>query len=190
MQGVILKNVRFGVDKSEIPYDLTYSYGLDFGFTIDPSVLTRNWENETDIYVEVLSYYPIDNEEDMIRMLQGLEIEQYVPITCDSKDKHTSEGGGTIQMVMAMQDAGYDAYKVRKTKGVWYWLMKMRLKRINFIKSKYDKEAKAECENYKQKVIDGRPLNQPIDRWNHIIDSARYRFMAFNDDIEIETEWN
>lgn len=189
-EGAIFKNVRFGVDKSEIPYDLAYSYGLDFGFTIDPTVLTRNWENETDIYIEVLSYHPIDNEDDLVKLFEGLDIEYDVPITCDSIDKHTSEGGGTIQMVMALQDAGYDAYKVSKTKGVWYWLMKMNKKRINFIKNDLDKHAKIETENYKQKVVDGRPLNQPIDKWNHIWDSSRYRFMAFNDDLEVETEWN
>lgn len=188
MRGVIFTNVR-EIDKDEVPYDLGYSYGLDFGFTIDPTVLTRNWESDTDIYIEYLSYHPIDNPDDLANFLEQSGVEKHLPITCDSSDRYTSGNNGTVEMVLALQDYGFEAYKVSKTKGVMYWLNLMRKKRINLIKNKYIEQARTEFENYKIKEIDGKAINQPIDKFNHGIDSARYRFMAFNDTVEVETEW-
>ncbi len=39
---------------------------------------------------------------------------------------------------------------------------------------------KKEQENYTMREINGIAINQPIDKWNHGWDSARYRHMAFN----------
>lgn len=155
----------------------------------DPTALTRNWESDTDIYIEYLSYHPIDNAEDLVNFLEQSGVEKNIPITCDSSDRYTSGNNGTVEMVLALQDYGFEAYKVSKTKGVMYWLNLMRKKRINLIKNKYIEQARTEFENYKIKEIDGKAINQPIDKFNHGIDSARYRFMAFNDTVEVETEW-
>lgn len=189
MQGVIFTNVKY-IDKSEIPVDVIggYIYGLDFGFTTDPSVLTRVWVSGNDLYVEVLSYEPYDNPDELAQMLEMNEVEKYIPITCDSADKY-SNAESAVEMVVSLQDMGYEAFKVSKTKGVIFWLNLMRSYRIHFIQNKYIDKIKVEVENYKFKEIQGIMINQAIDKFNHIWDSVRYAFMAYHNDSSVEAEW-
>jgi len=187
MKGVILNNVTM-IEKSDVP-DVGYSYGIDFGFTIDPTVVTRNWHYGNDTYSEVLTYHPIDNSQDLIDLLESLGVEKYLPITCDSSDRYTSGNNGAVEMVVALQDAGYEASKVSKTKGVMYWLNLLKNRNIKIVKSDLGRKAKLEAENYRYKEINGVSINQPIDKYNHWVDSLRYDFMSYMDECIVESEW-
>ena len=92
-------------------------------------------------------------------------------------------------MVVSLQDMGYEAFKVSKTKGVIFWLNLMRSYRIHFIQNKYIDKINVEVENYKFKEIQGIMINQAIDKFNHIWDSVRYAFMAYHNDSSVEAEW-
>ncbi|MEN5132382.1 phage terminase large subunit [Elizabethkingia anophelis] len=186
MKGVIFQNVRF-IDKFP---DMGYIYVNDFGFTSDPNAFDRYAETETEIFIEPLIYEPVETPDLLDTKFQQLGIEYDVPIICDSSDKRVTEDKGTIQMVQDLQEYGWSAQKVVKNRSVMYWILSMKKKRINIVRNHLYKYAKKEQENYKFMEINGILINQPIDKYNHMWDSARYGHMAWNSMGEIETEWN
>ena len=188
MQGVIFRNVKY-IEKQDVP-KIAYIYGMDFGFTSDPTSFHRYWQEGNKVYSELLCYRPIDNPNDIVDMMEQLDIEKTVPIICDSSDRYTSGNNGTVEMVLSLQEAGYEAMKISKTKGVMYWLNLLRQYEINVVVNELTPHVRKEIENYIFKEIQGILINQPVDRWNHWADTLRYTYMAYNDNLEIETEWN
>lgn len=189
MEGVIFPNVTW-ID--EFPSYIEPIYASDFGFTVDPHVTVKYGEDKNNIWIEPLSYYPIETPEGVNDLWEEHNIpRQGVPLPCDSSDRYVSEHRGAIEMVLNLQELGWgDCYKISKTKSVMYWLLSMKKKKIHIIKNKYYKHAKAEQENYKMKEIQGILINQPEDKFNHMFDGARYGHIAFNSETALETEWN
>lgn len=173
-QGLIFKHVNW-ID--EWPKDMPHSYGMDFGYVADPTVIVKYFENQTDIYIDYLCYEPIDNPHAINDFAEKSGINKRLPVTADSADKYTAENKGTVQMVKDLKDLGWNIKKVNKNKSVIYWLGSMRRKRINVVRNV---NAKREFENYKYREINGIVINEPIDKYNHGIDAARYRHMELN----------
>jgi hypothetical protein len=186
MNGVIFTNVNY-IDK--FPEDLAHIYVNDFGFTSDPNSFGKYSETETDIFVELLIYEPIETPEILSGVFEKLEIDKELPIICDSSDKYTGENKGTVEMVKGLINLGYKAKKVSKKKSVIHWLLSMKNKRINIVKNHLYKYAKKEAENYKFKEVAGILINQPIDKFNHFWDMARYGHMEWNNTEDLITEW-
>lgn len=193
MQGVIFTNIRY---IEQFP-DMGCIYPNDFGFTSDPNAFGRYAETETEIFVELLIYEPIENPETLSDTFLKLGI---LPnsnefdndgdvIIGDSSDKYTGENKGTVEMVSGLQDLGWNASKISKRKSVMYWLLSMKKKRINIVNNHLAKYAKIEAENYRFKEVAGILINQPIDKFNHFWDMTRYGHMAWNDVIDMYEEW-
>ncbi len=176
MKGVIFAHVEY-VD--EFP-DIGYSYGLDFGFTTDPTALTKCAEDENNIWIELLCYEPIETPEAISNFMDSIGVDRDLPITCDSSDKYTGENKGTVEMVKGLRKQGWKTSKVSKTKSIMFWLQSMKSKKIHIVKNHMYQQMKKEQENYTMREINGIPINQPIDKFNHAWDSARYRHMAFH----------
>lgn len=176
MKGLIFKSVKY-ID--EFP-DLAFSYGLDFGFTVDPCTLVKSAEDANNIYIELLSYHPMETPGDINDFMEAIGIDKELPITADSADKFTHETNGTVEMVSGLRKLGWKISKVNKTKSVMFHLLSMKKKRIHIIKNSLLNFAKTEQENYKMREIGGVEINQPLDKFNHMWDAARYRHMAFN----------
>lgn len=184
MKGVIYPNVVW-ID--EFPNDLDYIYGLDFGFTVDPSALGKysRWGNN--IYWEPLWYSPTPNAEEMNDALEACGVSQYAPIIADSSDKYTSEKHGTVQMVKDLFEIGWEIRKVSKTKGVMFWIGDTKKYKIHIVRSKNPEIQKAmqrEQENYKMKEVQGIPINQPIDKFDHFFNGFRYAHMGWEMSID------
>ncbi|WP_448607169.1 terminase [Paenimyroides ceti] len=177
MLGVIFQNVKY-IDS--FPEDIAYSYGVDFGFTSDPTAVTKCAEDDHNIWIELLLYEPVETPQELNDILLAIECSKDLPYTADSSDKYTGENKGTVEMVKGMKKLGWLFNKVSKNKGIMFWLLSMKKKKIHIVKNHLYKEAKKEQENYKLKEIHGIAINQPIDKFNHMWDSARYRHMAFN----------
>ena len=186
MKGLIFPNVTW-IDK--FPEDKAPIYPNDFGFTTDPNVLAKYAEDEYSIWIEPLSYEPIETPEALAGLLESLGIDKAKDIiACDSADKYTGENKGTVEMVKGLKKLGYvHAYKISKTKSVMYWLNSMKKKKIHLVKNHLYKQAQKEQQNYKMKEINGIPINQPIDKWNHIWDSARYGHIAHNSKAQMHS---
>ncbi len=183
MKGLIFTNVTYD---DEFP-DLAFDYAIDFGFTTDPCTITKCAEDEFNIYIEVLSYSPMETPEEIDQYMESIGMDKKLSITADSSDRYTSEKNGAIKMVSALKEMGWNIHKVSKNKSVMYWLTSMKKKKIHFITNHLVKFAKKEAENYRMKEINGISINQPIDKWNHIFDSSRYRHMALNGKRIFET---
>jgi phage terminase large subunit len=131
-EGVIFQYINY-ID--EFP-PVAYHYGLDFGFTVDPTSLVRYAETRTDIYLELLCYEPIETPELIDAKFTMLGIDQDDPITADSADRYNSENHGAIKMVRSLKELGWSISKVSKNKSVMFWLNSMKQKRINIVKDK------------------------------------------------------
>lgn len=180
-EGVIFENV----DYIESFPDLAFTFGMDFGFTTDPTTLVKHAETKHDIYAELLIYEPIDNPYSISEKMASLGVRKVDIITADSSDKYTAENKGTVKMVSDLRDEGWNISKVRKTKNVMYWIGSMKgstkePKRIHIVKNKLVAHAKREAENYVFKEVNGIKINQPDDKFNHFWDGLRYSHMAHN----------
>lgn len=187
MKGVIFNNVTY-ID--QFPSDLEYIYVNDFGFTSDPDAFGKYAETETDIFVELLLYEPVETAPLLDKYFEKIGIEKHRLMVCDSSDRRVSELNGVIQMVSDLRGLGYNTTKVKKNKTVTYHLLSMKGKKINIVKNHLVHKAKKEAENYKWMEINGIQINQPIDKYNHFWDMTRYGHMAWNSQQEIEAEWN
>jgi PBSX family phage terminase large subunit len=176
-EGLIFQYVNY-IDSW--PIDIAPIYGLDFGFTADPTALVKVGQNNTDIYLELLLYQSTETPEEIDQYCEAKRISKILPCIADSSDRYVSEKKGVIQMVQGLNDLGWFVEKVSKTKSVMYWLMEMKKKRINIVLNELSHHARKEQENYRMKTINGIQINQPEDKFNHFFDGSRYGFMALN----------
>ena len=177
-EGLIFNNVRY-VDSWDD--DIAFIYGIDFGFTTDPTALVKVGCNETDIFCELLLYEPTENQYMIDDYCKAKGIDTSIYTIADSSDKYTGENKGTIEMVHGLRSLGWTIDKVSKTKSVMYWLGEMKQKRINIVNNQLVHHARKEQENYTFKMINGIAINQPVDKFNHFWDAVRYGFMSLND---------
>lgn len=184
MTGVIFNNVVWIGENERPAWNPIQT--IDFGFTNDPSGVTNYWEDEHNIWFEPLIYHPIDNSDDLDAACKAVGMKKTFPLIGDSSDKYTGEGKGTVRMVLDMRSKGWMATKVSKTKSVVYWIGSMKRKKIHIIKNRLYIHAKKEQENYRWKEINGISINQPIDSFNHLWDSARYGHMTYNNNATLQ----
>ena len=173
-EGVIFKNVVY---EDAFP-DLAFHYGMDFGFTSDPTAIVKYAESSNDVYLELLCYQPIETPEEIDKFADAIGLNKRLPITADSSDKHISEKHGTIEMCSGLRGLGWRITKVSKSKSIMFWINSLKKKKIHIIKNHLYHFAKKEAENYRLKLINGIAINQPVDDFNHFWDGSRYAHMA------------
>ena len=185
MKGVIFRNIKY-IDTFP---DIAFTYGLDFGFTVDPLTLVKYAQEGNNVYLELLCYHPVDNALDVDALLTSLGVSKGTPITADSSDRYVSEKKGAVQMVRELYEYGWEISKVSKTKGVMHWLNNLKQFKIHVIINDLSHNVKKEQENYRFKEVNGIEINQPIDAFNHFFDAARYAHMS-NDINTFGSSWN
>jgi phage terminase large subunit len=139
------------------------SYGLDFGFTNDPSALVGCYQDGNNLYFQEMIYSTNLTNQDLDREFRKLEIGRYDEIFGDSAEPKSIEElhrmGWNIKPTAKGSDsvnAGIDMLKRYKIHILGANLMK-------------------EMENYKwMEDKNGNLLNKPEDKWNHLIDAMRY----------------
>jgi len=139
------------------------SYGLDFGFTNDPSALVGCYQEGDNLYFQELLYSTNLTNQDLNREFQKIEIGRYDEIFGDSSEPKSIEElhrmGWNIKPTQKGADsvnAGIDMLKRYKIHIIGSNLMK-------------------EMENYKwMEDKNGNLLNKPEDKYNHLIDALRY----------------
>jgi len=139
------------------------SFGLDFGFTNDPSALVGCYQEGDNLYFKELLYSTNLTNQDLDREFRRLEIGRYDEIFGDSSEPKSIEElhrmGWNIKPTQKGADsvnAGIDMLKRYKIHILGSNLMK-------------------EMENYKWlEDKNGNLLNKPEDKYNHLIDALRY----------------
>jgi len=141
------------------------SYGMDFGYSNDPTTLIAMYLDNENLYFDELIYQTGMTNSDLGNMLKSLDIDRRDVIWGDSAEpktiaelhrfgfnvKGTAKGADSINVGIDMMRR----YTICLTK-----------RSLNMIK---------EMRNYKYiEDKDGKLTNKPIDAFNHAIDSCRY----------------
>lgn len=176
---------------------------LDFGYTSDPSVLTRVGVNvhSKDAFMEALTYQAtkdVDTLFDLIspqiereiarrkaeagwyvdesgKEVEGLEIAQVV-IACDSADRYKdTQFVRDLNSISLQRGLGWQFVKVKKP-SITVRIALMHRFRLHIVR---DVNVQREAQNYCYQVIEGRQTNIPIDNFNHFWDSVGYCFWYF-----------
>jgi phage terminase large subunit len=166
-QGRIFKNINW---ITEFPADVERVwYGLDFGFTNDPTALVRIAQRGHDIYAQELLYTPIDNGDVLADTIAGWVGDNL--IWCDAADKYIGDRGSD-GMVKDMRKAGLRAYKAKKYPGsLQFGIDVMKRYRLNIVNTP---NFKKEADNYKWRELNGISLNVPVDGFDHLWSALRY----------------
>ncbi len=155
---------QFGT--SEIPQEAKLlSYGLDFGFTNDPSAIVAIYQHGDNLYLDELLYRTGMTNRDLHNHLQSLGLDRRDEIFADSAEPKSIEElhrfGWNVKPTAKGQDsinAGIDILKRHKIFAT--------SRSSNLIK---------ELQNYKWvEDKNGNLLNKPISAFDHALDAVRY----------------
>ena len=147
----------------DMPGDAT-SYGMDFGFSNDPTTIVDVRFNNGEIFVDLLLYRTEMTNQDIIRFLKTLNIARKEVIADSAEPKSIREielAGFHIIPSIKGEDSirtGIDLIKQYK--------LNITKRSVELIK---------ELRNYQwAKDRNGVTLNKPVDMFNHAIDALRY----------------
>lgn len=162
LEGVIFNNWDIVKQVPESPKKVA---GIDFGFSNDPTTISLITYSDGQLYFDELLYRTGMTNSDIANFILNEPLLKGVTCVCDSaepKSIHELQLAG-VRAIAA--DKGADSVRA----GIDLMLqqkMFLTQRSVNGIK---------EFRNYQWKVgKDGKPLNVPIDYWNHFIDATRY----------------
>lgn len=144
-------------------------YGLDFGFTNDPTACTAIYKHDNNIYLDEVIYdYGLTNS-DIANRLKELNIDKFLEVVCDSAEPKSIEELYRLGINAIPAKKGNDS--VRNGIDI--------LKRYNIHITRRSTNVIKEFKKYKWAVDkNGNSLNKPIDMFNHSIDGIRYGAIA------------
>ena len=147
------------------PKGQVVSYGLDFGFTNDPTAIVKVYKDGDSLYLEEKLYHTNLTNSDISQKLTEMGMTRYDEIWADSAEPKSIEElhrmGWNIKPTAKGADsvmAGIDILKRHK---------------LHVVKG--GQNLIKEFQNYKwQEDKNGNLLNRPIDAFNHLVDATRY----------------
>jgi phage terminase large subunit len=165
IEGLIFKNVDI-ID--EFPFVKNSLYGMDFGFTNDPSTAVKTYIDEITktVYLDEIFYRTHMLTSDIIKELKTNNINRIISESADPR------------MIQEIKNAGINAIPVDKYQGsVQAGITKML--EYKFCITRRSTNIIKEFKNYTyQQDKEGKWLNMPIDAFNHAIDAIRYIFLT------------
>lgn len=143
-------------------------YGIDFGFSNDPSTLIEVRMQDGELYVKELIYETGLTNQDISSRMDALNVSRGALIVADSAEPKSIEELRRLRWTIDGVKKGKDSvmFGINLLKG---YAINVHSSSKNLIK---------ELEQYKWKVNkNGDSLNVPIDEYNHAIDALRYLIM-------------
>jgi len=143
-------------------------YGIDFGFTNDPTTLLEVRMQDGELYVKELIYETGLTNQDISSKMEALGVSKSALIVADSAEPKSIEELRRLRWTIDGVKKGKDSvmFGINLLKG---YAINVHSSSVNLIK---------ELEQYKWKVNkNGDSLNVPIDEYNHAIDALRYLIM-------------
>lgn len=163
-EGVIFKNWDIiEIIPEEVRAHSRLSYGLDFGFSVDPAAVVEVRMNGDDIYLDEILYQSGLTNQQLAAELIRLGIKG--PLMADSSEPKS---------IRELAHAGLDIRGAAKgpdsvRQGI-DWLLSKRLH-----VTRRSVSLQAELENYCwRENREGKPMPEPIDDFNHALDAIRY----------------
>ena len=163
LQGSVFENWS---QCDEIPKDAEFiSYGMDFGFTNDPSTLIAVYRYNNELYLDELIYQTKLTNSDLIAKLKELNVYQHQMIVADSAEPKSIEDIRRAGFRIDGAKKGADSIR-NSIDTLQAYKLCVSKRSLNLIK---------ELRNYKWVTDkDGKSTSQPIDNYNHAIDAIRY----------------
>lgn len=141
------------------------SYGMDFGYTNDPTCISKIYLHDTNLYAEELLYRTGMTNRDIHNELLSLGVGRREEIFADSAEPKTIDELYRYGWNIKPSTKGRDSVNI----GI------DMLKRYTIHVTKKSQNAIKEFRNYKWKEDkNGNILNTPEDKFNHFTDSLRY----------------
>lgn len=141
------------------------AYGMDWGYTNDPTAFVRVYVDGDDLYVEELMYQTRMTNADIAEELRTLGIDRHAEIIADSAEPKSIDELHRMGFNVKPAKKGPDSVRIG--------IDMMRRYRIHLREA--DVNAQKEFRNYKWMTDkNGKVLNQPVDAFNHIVDATRY----------------
>lgn len=158
-------------DEEKYADSLTEIHGLDFGFTNDPTARVKILvdHKRKHLYVQEKCYKTHMQNRHIVEDLQQDGVGRYTEIYADCAEpksiKDIQDGG--FRVIACDKDAPVKSDKLKfQLQWMQGWKIFVTKDSLNLIE---------ELRNYTwAKDKDGNLLNQPIDKWNHLLDAMRY----------------
>lgn len=167
VEGLVFKHFDL-VD--QLP-ETRYTYGMDFGYTNDPTAIVRCCIVDQNLYLQELVYRTGLRNAEISASMKQAGVQPSDSVYCDSSDPKTIDelyllNWNVLPAVKGPDSVNYglqlmQGYKLAVTKDS-----------LNLIK---------ELRNYTyEQDKEGKFINKPIDLYNHAIDAARYAVMMIH----------
>lgn len=165
IKGITKSTIFRYIEVNEVPEQAKFlSYGMDFGYTNDPTTLIGIWIDGYNLYAKEYLYRTMMTTTDINKFLTGLNIEREL-IWADSAE---------VRLIDELRRMGWNirpSIKGRDSVNAGIDL----LKRYKIHLTKESNNAIQEFRNYKwQEDRNGKMINKPIDSHNHLVDALRY----------------
>ena len=167
LQGSIFNNWK---QCDYVPKDAVLKgYGMDFGYTNDPTTLTAIYYMDGAYYLDEIIYQKGLSNSEISNLMKSLDIQKGVEIYADSAEPKSiaelkSYGWRITPAVKGKDSVNFGIQEMQKET---FFVTK---KSLNLIK---------ELRKYMWKVDrEGKATNNPIDAFNHAIDGVRYYFQS------------
>jgi len=163
LQGTVFENWE---QCDSVPKDAEFiAYGMDFGFTNDPSTLIAVYRYNGELYLNELIYQTKLTNSDLIARLKELNVTSQQMIVADSAEPKSIEDIRRASFRIEGAKKGADSIR-NSIDTLQAFKLNVTKSSINLIK---------ELRNYKWVTDnDGKHTSQPIDTYNHAIDAIRY----------------
>lgn len=164
IEGLVFRN--WVVVESIPPLAKFIGTGLDFGFTNDPTDCVNVYMQDGELWLDEVFYETGLTNQDICVRFQQEGIEKNQSVIADSSEPKSIEeirrSGYSIEGAEKGPDSVNASIDILKR-----YRMNVTRKSVNLRK---------ELNNYKWKVdkLTGKPVNQPVDAFNHAIDAVRY----------------
>lgn len=168
MEGLVFPDIEW-IEPEEWPDDLQCTgYGVDFGFTNDPTAIVEGGIKGRELYLRGLFYSPTSDPDLLADICKKL-FTHGGPIICDSADRYAKNPEG---MVQSLQVRGVMVQKFHKyPDSITAGIDKMKNFKIKIVRNR---DWQNEHGAYVWESINGILTNRPTDGNNHYFDAARY----------------
>ncbi|SDE89622.1 phage terminase large subunit [Mucilaginibacter pineti] len=151
---------------NEIPADATLiAAGLDFGFTNDQTGCLQVYKRNGELWVNELFYETGLTNTDISGRLKATDMNRKTEIIADSAEPKSIEELKRMGWWISGAKKGNDS--IKNSIDI--------LKRYKINVTRASVNLRNELGRYKWRVDNsGKTINEPVDRWNHLIDPLRY----------------
>lgn len=155
-EGVIFDNWEHGGFDASLPY----VYGLDFGYSNDPTALVKCAIKNGNIYMKEMVYLKNLSAEQIAEAMRSVGVDNNDLIICDSSDPRMRD--------FLRKDKGFNVRGARKGQDS----VRAGIKKLQNYRMIIEGDNLAiELNNY---VWNDKRSGVPIDEYNHLLDATRY----------------